>query len=55
MTKDRLRIGASVQARILNAFQQYTTINGVIQDITGQYIELTNGVIVHQYAIKEIH
>lgn len=53
--KDKFRIGASVKARVLNASQQYITINGIIQDITGQYIELTNGLIVHQYAIIEIH
>ena len=53
--KDRLRIGASVKARVLNASQQYTTINGIIRDITGQYVELTNGLIVNQYTIKEIH
>lgn len=53
--KDKFRIGASVKARVLNASQQYTTINGIIQDVTGQYIELTNGLIVHQNAIKEIH
>lgn len=54
--KDKFRIGASVKARVYNAaYRQYTTINGIIRDVTGQYIELTNGLIVHQYAIKEIH
>lgn len=52
---NKLRIGASVKARFLNAAQQYITINGIIRYITGQYIELTNGIVIHQNAIKEIH
>lgn len=31
------------------------TWDRITDDITGQYIELTNGVIVHQYAIKQIN
>lgn len=53
--KDKLRIGASVKAKVINASQQYVTINAIIRDITGQFIELTNGLIIHRNAIKEIH